>query len=146
MTCAVVRFARRKASWELPDAASIRDVEFKTREGEVDLRPSVYDIDDSGGSSSREFVRIPRNEARADRSPRELKLSFDEARCESAHRGFSREPARVETLGLSLHEATPGIAGSLGSPRELKHRTPSRSGLSQHRGFSRDGSGTPRRA
>lgn len=47
MTCAVVRFARRKASWELPDAASIRDVEFKTREGEVDLRPSVYDIDDS---------------------------------------------------------------------------------------------------
>lgn len=40
----VVRFAKRKAAWETADAAQIREVEFKDKDGKYDLRPSVYAI------------------------------------------------------------------------------------------------------
>lgn len=45
MTQVVVRFAKRKAVWETADAAQIRDVEFRDKDGGYDLRPSVYEID-----------------------------------------------------------------------------------------------------
>ncbi len=41
----VVRFAKRKAAWETGDATHIREVEFKDKDGEYDLRPSVYEVD-----------------------------------------------------------------------------------------------------
>lgn len=44
MTCVVLRFARRKAAWETADAAQIRDIEFKNKNGDYDLRPSVYEV------------------------------------------------------------------------------------------------------
>jgi len=40
-----VRFAKRKAAWETADAAHIREVEFKNKDGQYDLRPSVYEIE-----------------------------------------------------------------------------------------------------
>jgi hypothetical protein len=43
----IIRFARRKAAWESTDAAEIRKVEFTNKNGELDLRPSVYDVDAS---------------------------------------------------------------------------------------------------
>ena len=45
MTRVIVRFAKRKAAWEGADATQIREVEFRDKNGEYDLRPSVYDID-----------------------------------------------------------------------------------------------------
>lgn len=45
MTQVVVRFAKRKAAWETADAAHIRDVEFKDKDGRYDLRPSVYKVE-----------------------------------------------------------------------------------------------------
>ncbi len=44
MTGLVVRFAKRKAAWENPDAATIREVEFKDKNGQYDLRPSTYAV------------------------------------------------------------------------------------------------------
>jgi hypothetical protein len=40
----VVRFAKRKAAWEGANASEIREVEFKTKDGQYDLRPSVYEV------------------------------------------------------------------------------------------------------
>lgn len=45
MTRVVVRFAKRKAAWETADAAQIREVEFKDKDGRYDLRPSVYEVE-----------------------------------------------------------------------------------------------------
>lgn len=44
MSGVVVRFAKRKAAWEAADASVIREVEFKNRDGQYDLRPSVYEV------------------------------------------------------------------------------------------------------
>ena len=41
-----MRFAKRKAAWETADLGQIRDVEFKDKDGDYDLRPSVYEIDE----------------------------------------------------------------------------------------------------
>jgi hypothetical protein len=46
VTPVVVRFAKRKAAWETADATNIRDVEFKNRDGDYDLRPSVYEVEE----------------------------------------------------------------------------------------------------
>lgn len=46
MTRLLVRFAKRKAAWEEANAAQIREVEFRDKDGEYDLRPSVYEIDE----------------------------------------------------------------------------------------------------
>jgi hypothetical protein len=37
---------KRKAAWEATDAREIREVEFKTKDGQYDLRPSVYEIEE----------------------------------------------------------------------------------------------------
>jgi len=43
----VLRFAKRRASWEEPTAAGVREIEFTNRKtGVVDLRPSVYAVDE----------------------------------------------------------------------------------------------------
>lgn len=47
MTRLVVRFAKRKAAWEEANARQIREVEFRDKNGEYDLRPSVYEIEDA---------------------------------------------------------------------------------------------------
>ncbi len=44
MSGLVVRFARRKAAWEAADAAEIREIEFKDKDGKYDFRPSVYEV------------------------------------------------------------------------------------------------------
>jgi hypothetical protein len=44
VTGLLVRFAKRKAAWETPDPAKIREVEFKDKNGQYDLRPSMYDV------------------------------------------------------------------------------------------------------
>lgn len=41
----IIRFAKRKAAWEETSAEVIRDIEFRRKDGEYDLRPSVYCID-----------------------------------------------------------------------------------------------------
>lgn len=46
MSAVIVRFAKRKAAWETPDITEIRNVEFRTRDGEYDLRPSVYEVEE----------------------------------------------------------------------------------------------------
>lgn len=40
----LVRFAKRRTAWELTSAAEVRDIEFRDRHGQPDLRPSVYRI------------------------------------------------------------------------------------------------------
>ncbi len=40
------RFAKRRAAWESGNPTEIREVEFKSRDGGADLRPSVYQVDD----------------------------------------------------------------------------------------------------
>jgi hypothetical protein len=42
----VVRFAKRKAVWETADPIQIRDVEFRDKNGEYDLRPSAYEVEE----------------------------------------------------------------------------------------------------
>jgi len=41
----LVRFAKRRTSWESADAVAIRKVEFMTADGAPDLRPSAYDVE-----------------------------------------------------------------------------------------------------
>lgn len=38
----LLRFARRRTAWESPSAEYVRDIEFRDREGNPDLRPSMY--------------------------------------------------------------------------------------------------------
>lgn len=42
----LIRFSKRRTSWESTDASFICKSEFKDRNGNYDLRPSVYEIDD----------------------------------------------------------------------------------------------------
>jgi len=45
---ALIRFAKRLASWEDPSLSldELQRLEFKARDGGPDLRPSVYEVDD----------------------------------------------------------------------------------------------------
>lgn len=43
----LLRFGRRRSSWELDDAGAIADVEFRRVDGTLDLAPSVYEVEAS---------------------------------------------------------------------------------------------------
>lgn len=48
MSRLVLRFAKRRSSWEEPTAAGVREIEFTNRgTGVVDLRPSVYSLEEA---------------------------------------------------------------------------------------------------
>jgi hypothetical protein len=40
----LVRFGKRRTSWDEPDLTTIMQVEFRTKDGSWDLQPSVYEI------------------------------------------------------------------------------------------------------
>jgi len=42
----LLRIGRRRTSWESADVVTIVETEFRRRDGEIDLRPSVYEVAD----------------------------------------------------------------------------------------------------
>lgn len=55
MTRALIRFAKRRASWEEPRAVEeLQQLEFKLRDGGPDLRPSAYLLD----SVDEQLIRV----------------------------------------------------------------------------------------
>lgn len=41
----LIRFSKRRAAWEgSPDPEQLQQVEFRTKDGDPDLRPSVYEV------------------------------------------------------------------------------------------------------
>jgi hypothetical protein len=43
VTSRLLRFSRRRASWEEDDPEKVAQIEFRNRDGALDLRPSVYE-------------------------------------------------------------------------------------------------------
>jgi len=44
----LVRIGKRRAVWDEPDPDEIAKTEFRNKDGSLDLRPSVYEVDGSG--------------------------------------------------------------------------------------------------